>query len=62
MELTIYFRINEEENGQYAGEVVLAENEKTEEDLRDKGNQMIEMAIRTLRKKGIITPVWPEGE
>ena len=50
MELTIYFRINDDDKQQYAGKILLKENEKTEEAIRDRGREMIETAIRTLRK------------
>ena len=49
MELTIYFRINDDDKQQYAGKILLKENEKTEEAIRDRGREMIETAIRTLR-------------
>ncbi len=63
MEISMYTTvIDGEESQMYAAAVVIPDGKRTKEFMQDQGYKLVDSAIRTLRKKGKITPVWEEPE
>lgn len=63
MDISMYTTVIEGEKSQmYASAVIIPDDKRTEEFMRDQGYKLVDSAIRTLRKKGAITPVWEEPD